>query len=121
MLGFYNGKLVAMVFYISEKHLFSVSRSGARSGYGAAVQANIASMTIAPATFHPRRQQKAYELIAKVHHEPSVQVNCGGGGGSVGVDQEETEDDGTDDVIPEPSGKRSKRRSQDKGSKGKEK
>ena len=80
MLGFYQGRLVGMVFYLSENHLY-LSPRGTRQGFRGTINAPVASMTIAPAQYRPNRDRRAYELTIMVQHDPPVAVTCGSGGG----------------------------------------
>jgi hypothetical protein len=94
MLGFSQGQLVGMVFYLSEKHLFPLLGGGkARWAFGGNVNATIDSVSVAPAQLRPHPDKRAYELIVMVHHEPPIEVKCaasnapttsqGQGGGSM--------------------------------------
>jgi hypothetical protein len=76
MLGFYQNQLVAMVFYLSETHLYPRLPGGARWGLGGLINASVDSITIAPATRRPNRDKGGYEMIVKIHHDPPIEVKC---------------------------------------------
>jgi hypothetical protein len=76
MLGFYQGQLVAMVFYLSENHIYPLLSEGARWNFQGDVYATADSITIAPAQFRPHRDRRAYELTVMIHHESPIAVTC---------------------------------------------
>lgn len=76
MLGFYQGQLVGMVFYLSEKHLYPLLAEGTRWNFQGDVNATVDSITIAPAQLRPHRDRRAYEITVMVHHEPPIAVTC---------------------------------------------
>jgi hypothetical protein len=82
MLGFYQGKLVAMVYYLSEKHLSPLLPGGGRWLYDWPVNADAASVTIAPAQFRPQRDRRAYEVTVLVRQDPPVAIACKSSGAS---------------------------------------
>jgi hypothetical protein len=76
MLGFYQNRLVGMVFYLSETHLYPRLPGGARWGLGGTVNAPVESITIAPATRRPNRETGGYEITVIIHHDPPIEVKC---------------------------------------------
>jgi len=76
LLGFYQGQLTGMVFYLSEKHLYPLLPSNGRWGFTGMVNATVDSITISPAQLRPDRDHRAYELTVMVHHDTPITVVC---------------------------------------------
>lgn len=76
MLGFYQGRLVGMVFYLSEKHLYPLLPGGDRWNFQGDVNATADSITLAPAQLRPNRDKSAYELTVMVHHDTPITITC---------------------------------------------
>jgi len=76
MLGFYQGQLVGIVFYLSEKHLYPLLPHNGRWGFSGMVDTTVDSITVAPAQLRPHRDKRAYELTMMVHHDPPITVTC---------------------------------------------
>jgi hypothetical protein len=76
LLGFYQGRLTGMVFYLSEKHLYPLLPNNGRWGFTGMVNATVDSITLSPAQLRPDRDNLAYELTVMVHHDTPVTVIC---------------------------------------------
>lgn len=93
MLGFHQGKLTGMVFYLSEKHLYPLLPRGGRWSFTGTINTTVDSITLAPVQFRPNRDRRGYELTVMIHQDPPMAVTCasnattaipdqGSGGGS---------------------------------------
>jgi hypothetical protein len=79
LLGFYEGHLTGMVFYLSEKHLYPLLPQGGRWSFTGTINATVDSITLTPAQLRPNRDKRAYELTFLIHHEPPLTVTCATG------------------------------------------
>lgn len=76
LLGFYQGQLTGMVFYLSEKHLFPLLPNGSRWSFSGNINATVDSITLTPAQLRTNRDKRAYELTFLIHHDPPLSVSC---------------------------------------------
>jgi len=98
LLGFFDGKLIGMVFYLSDKHLYALLPRGGMWRFQGMVNAPVASVTVTPATLRPQRDRRAYELVVMVHHDPPVTVTCTQAGSS--APNNRREEDNTERGAP---------------------
>jgi hypothetical protein len=76
MLGFHQGHLTGMVFYLSEKHLYPLLPRGGRWNFNGTINATVDSITLTPAQFRPNRDKRGYELTVMIHQDPPMTVTC---------------------------------------------
>ncbi|HUJ79299.1 MAG TPA: hypothetical protein VLY45_03160 [Nitrospiria bacterium] len=76
LLGFYQGQLTGMVYYLSEKHLYQLLPNRGQWGFTGVVNSTVDSITLSPAQLRPNRDKRAYEMTIMVHHDQPVTVTC---------------------------------------------